>query len=181
MAVAAIKKNQTMSANPIIKLVHSSLLLTAGLMLLMTACSSTPKPQPLKLSIQADGQAARLTIRVYVGAANQYDKTLVDSKVDDLLQQFSASVPSEIFCFQLTSRGQDVPLDDPMWRVWRDQKRADQIVVIADLPKNFGGSEPERRRVVVPLDKKLWHNLQEHTVHLRIREDKVELLDNPGY
>jgi hypothetical protein len=73
-----------------------------------------------------------------------------------------------------------ISLKDPIWRIWRDQKRADSIVVIADLPKNYGGSNPERRRVVLPLDKHLWTNLKDHTVHIQVRENEVKLLDNPG-
>lgn len=160
------------------------LLAAVTAVLCLAGCHSgppTPDPRPLTLSIEPAGQAASLSIKVYIGPANlTYDKALAEDKVDQVLEKLSTTPSSDVKSFELTSAGMTLSREDPIWRIWRDQRRADAVVVIADLPKNFGGAEPERRRVVVPLDKHLWKNLRDHTVHIQVRENEVKLLDNPG-
>jgi hypothetical protein len=158
-------------------------MLVAVAMLTLAGCKSGPPSpvlKPLNISVEPGGQAANLTIRVYIGPANQlYDKSFIEDPVDQVLKRV-AETSTDVKSFQLTSATVKISKKDPIWRVWRDQKRADTLVVVADLPKNFGGADPERRRVIIPLNKRLWNNLRDDTVHVQVRENEVKLLDNPG-
>lgn len=150
----------------------------------LAGCStSAPNPKPIALNIQAAGEAAKLTIHVYIGAANQYSRRLKEDPVDDILSDFAGSPPNpeEVVSFQLTESPMKISLRDPHWEVWRGRENADSLIVIADLPRHLmrtGGEDP--RRLVVPLDKNLWRHLTDHTVHVEISEKEVKMLDNPG-
>jgi hypothetical protein len=156
----------------------------AATIICLNACSHSkapPKPKPLALSIQPGGDAANLTIRVWVGAASQYDDTLKEEKdLERLIANLKGSAAStEVKSFQLTSAGTNISRGDPIWGVWRDQKRAENLVVIADLPRNQL-TDPSLRRTVVPLDKALWKHLPDQTVHIKIFPNEVKRLDTPG-
>ena len=127
------------------------------------------------------GQAADFPIWVYLAPANQYDKGLMEDPVDRLLQRFAADKSSTVVVsFLLTSGVKEISEKDRFWSDWLDVKKADHVVVIADLPKNFGGADPERRRVLIPLDKKKWKGLPQDTVRVEVRESEVKLLTPPA-
>lgn len=159
-----------------------TLALTYGLLPLFGCKSRPPRAYPIALNvaIQTTPQAASLTIPVYVGAGNQtYDKGLLEEPVDPLLERLRSSQPIDIKRFQLTLSGTNITKLDPQWSLWLRQKRADHLVVIADLPKNFGGES--RRRLVLPLDGKLWRRLpKDRTVRVEVQETGVTLLTPPG-
>jgi hypothetical protein len=160
--------------------------LTAAAILALSGCSHTkalPKPKPLALSIQPGGDAANLTIRVWVGAASQYDNNLREEKdLDRLITNLknSAGTSTDVKSFPLASGGTNISVSDPIWKVWRDQKRADYLVIIADLPRHLL-TDPSLRRAEVPLDKALWKHLPDRTVHIKISPDGVKRLDTPGF
>ncbi len=153
---------------------------------MLTGCKTGPpkaNPKPLNVHIQPAGEAARLTVHVYVGAANQYAKQLKEADVDRLLAELKNTPTNspEFISFQLTDSPRDITTKDKHWEVWRGPKNADCLVVIADLPRHLMRQGlPDPRRVEVPLDKNLWKNLQQNTVHVEISEKEVKLLDNPG-
>ena len=154
----------------------------AGTLLSFLGCSSTPrrpKPVELTLVIQAAGRASSLTIPVYIAAANQfYEKSLLEEPVDQILERFRANPSIDIKTFQMSSGGTNISRADPIWTSWLGRHR-DHVVIIADLPKNFGGEA--HRRLPIPLDKRLWRQLpSRRTVHIEISETAVTLLDSPA-
>jgi hypothetical protein len=145
--------------------------------------TGAPNPKPIALNIQATGEAAKLTIHVYIGAANQYARGLKEDPVDQILSDLKSSPPSteDFVSFQLTESPKEISLKDPHWAVWRGPKNADWLIIIADLPRDMmrpGAEDP--RRLAVPLDKNLWKHLTDHTVHVEISEKEVKMLENPG-
>lgn len=146
-------------------------------------------PRPVFLSIQATDEATRLSIPVYVGPANQlYDKGLLEENVDTWLNNSSKSAV-ELKSFRLATMGTNnvIRKDDPIWEIWRGQKKADHVVVIADLPRNrgsFGDSRNDKRRIAVPLERKLWRegvgkSLKKPVV-VEIRAEELKLITQPG-
>jgi hypothetical protein len=153
----------------------------ATTLLFFTGCASSGppriKPIALALDIQPVGDAARLTIPVYIGAANQfYEKSLMEDDVDEILERFREKPFVDVKSFQLTTRT-NISRTDPKWSHW--SKRKDHLVLIADIPKNYGAEK--RRRVSIPLDRRLWRHLpKDKIVHIEVRETGVKLLDTPG-
>ncbi len=160
----------------------SGVLLAATLIVFSGCKSGPPKPSPVKLGlqIQTSERAASLTIPVYIGAANQtYDKSWMEENVDQLLERIRTTHSIDVKSFELTPGGTNITKQDPKWDIWLRQKHADHLVVVADLPKSFGGES--HRRVQIPLDKKLWKQLpSDKTIHVEVLETGVTLLDAPG-
>ena len=149
---------------------------------LLSGCSHGPKIKPLSLSIHPEGQAPNLTIPVYVAGATK-ESTVLKAPVDQVLQEFAAKPPdpAKVKMFHLTQTVTNITTKDPQWKSWNTF--ADHIVVIADLPRNFGGAGSganDRRRVEVPLDKRRWNDLPKNTVDVRISEKAVWLDREPG-
>jgi len=152
---------------------------TAVVLLCLTGCAHTPKIKPLNLTIHPAGQAASLTIPVYVTGGNPTQEVMKNS-VDDSLKTFAERPDPKVKTFHLSSTDIKLTSDDPLWKVWK-ANGADHIVVIADLPKNFGGAgPPDRRHIEVPLDKRRWNNLPKNTVTVNISEKAVWMSPEPG-
>ena len=161
----------------------SKIFLMTLLLVAVAGCRTTPKPpKPVAraIRISAAGQAANLTIKVYVGVANSmYAKDLMERNVDLFLKDAPQS-QVEFKTFELTSEAVEIKKTDPIWNVWLRQKKGDHLVVIANLPLNYGGGE--KRRVNIPLDKRVWKHLpSKQPIRVEIRENGVQLLDNPSF
>jgi hypothetical protein len=175
-----MKLPQTLNAASI-KCVQTSLI--AAVLMLMSGCSHTkapPKPKPLALEIQPVEGAESYTIHVWVGAASQYDNKLREEKdLDKLITSLKDSAGAKIKSFQLAAGATRIDTTDPLWKVWGDEKGAEYLVVVADLPRHLI-KDPALRRAEVPLDPALWKHLPKpKTVHIQIAPPEVKRVETP--
>ncbi len=154
-------------------------LLATGILLLAGGCSSgppQPRPKALNVEISATPLAASLTIRVYVGFANDAgNKGMVEDPIDTILQNGTGEMKS----YQLGKAPFTLSDKDPVWYGWLHDKGARELVIIADLPKNFGGAE--KRRIHFTLNRYEWKHLIKNTVHVVISEKEVKLVEGPHF
>lgn len=181
-----------MKENPNSKSVVTRFALATLTLYLTLTAGCCKGPRPLFLSIQATDEATRLSIPIYVGSANQLgDRTLLGENVDTWLANNSSKSSGEIKTFRLATMGTNYVIrkDDLIWQVWRGPKKADHVVVIADLPRNRGSFTDNRegndkRRSCIPLERKLWREgvgkSLKKPVLVEIRADEVKLITQPG-
>lgn len=158
----------------------SVLVLSIVLAIEATGCRGRqvrPRPRAYNLEIIPKDRADEMAINVYIGAGNSYDRELKETDVDTLLQRLPASGRTEILEFPLKGT-KDISAKDRYWTTWLKVKKGEQLVVIADLPKNFGGKDS--RRVSIDLDKRLWKRLQNNTIQIEVAPDAVRLASSPG-
>lgn len=136
-----------------------------------------PKTETISLEIRPAGQAANMTIHVYVAPANQLtDKRYIEGSVDDFLKQQAGRRSSDVDSFLLTQAPHTISKTNTLWRTsWLT---ADHLIVTADLPQNFGGQN--NRRVEVPLYRGVWRHLGKQPVLIEIHESGVRLVSAPG-
>ena len=144
-----------------------------GFTLFLMGCASAPDPQPLCIVIEGEDKAEVVGIPVYVGSADLLYYPFLLGNLDEVMADLRRGIRPEVTKFNLTAGKTTIPVADAHWKTWLKERRADQVVVIADLPANLGGD----RRVSIPLDHRGWADLKDQTVHVRIKAGGVQLVE----
>lgn len=152
-------------------------ILLAAIALGEAGCSSTPKAKPVawRVSIAKETPAS---IEVDLVGVSPSDKPYWQNNVkpDDYWKagnsvRKGAQKVSTIF--------QDSPTwvlqaEDPIWAKWFSYG-ATELMVIANLPGKYDNGPYDRRRVFLPLDKKVWA-AKDRTLRIQIQDEFIRVL-----
>jgi len=138
-----------------------------GMVGLSQGCGSKPEMAERNVNVSLDESLVRATaVEVNIIGANDSDFARVGTQsVDTYWRDVSAGrAPADRYVMRLSgsNRNQTLSRTDPIWQTWR-AKGAMRLVAIAFIPGLSGQGEGERdpRRVVLPLDKNRWKDVNQ--------------------
>jgi len=149
--------------------------------LVAVGCSSTkPSPVPWNVSIK---KATAASIRVDVVGVHPSQKPYWENiKVGDYWKENSPirnQAKKEVVKFEGNPPAWTLPRDSKIWTDWFNSGSV-YLMIIADLPgSSFADGPFDRRRLIVPLDKKIW-KAKNKTLEFEIQDAMINVL-TPQY
>src|SRR5437762_3060816 len=155
---------------------HLSILLAALSLLVTAGCASKPKPVAWTVSIT---KATPASIEADVVGVSPTDKPywMNSVKPDDYWKpnnsiRKSAKKVSKVL---ETNAAWVIAGDDPIWQQWFSYG-ATELMIMANLPGGGDNSPFDRRRIFVPLDKRVWKPTKSKTLEIEVQDQFIRVL-----
>ena len=168
--------------NPIKGKFSNLSVLLVALSLATVGCgSSRPKPVAWNVSITKAGPA---TIEVDVVGVTPSEKPywMNSVKPDDYWKQNSSVRKGARRVSNNLQTGQPwvVGKENPIWKEWFGYG-ATELMIMANLPGRYDNGPFDRRRVFIPLDKKVWE-AKDKTIQIQVQDEFIKVLtpQKPG-
>lgn len=153
--------------------------------MLLPGCSSggSQKPKPAAWALQISKPTAA-SIAVDIIGVNRFSKPAWEGY--DLNQYWDPNDrrrKEQLHKETLNlKQGETYTLDanHAKWKIWLDEEKATELLILADLPGTFSGGPGDPRRLFLPLDRKYWDIKDtEGRVMIQVQETQIRVLTAP--
>jgi len=152
--------------------------------LFFQACETTRLPDPYYFNVVLDESLEGASVQVDVIGVSRDERDLYANKSvteyfepGDSLRQ--SAVKESLIFGRHTSSLQSISASDPIWSRWIEERGAEYVVFLADVPglKEDKPGNADSRRLILPLDKAKW---DERPEIITIEVSSEDILSDPG-